>query len=97
LSETNADYGFVWAAVSLCLIHARRGNRVDFTGRRALWPTKISPWTDQHWQAPPLAAPVVCEIHTGTFASKGIFDAAIDKLDHLVDLGYFTCRVDAGG
>jgi maltooligosyltrehalose trehalohydrolase len=44
-------------------------------------------WTDQHWQARPLAAAVIYELHIGTFTPEGTFDAAITRLDHLVDLG----------
>jgi len=45
------------------------------------------PWTDQHWQAPPLSSAIVYELHTGTFTREGTFEAAIGKLDHLVELG----------
>ena len=44
-------------------------------------------WTDRHWQARPLASAVLYELHIGTFTSEGTFDAAIERLDHLVDLG----------
>jgi len=44
-------------------------------------------WTDAEWQAPPLETGVVYEIHVGTFTSEGTFDAAIQRLDHLVQLG----------
>jgi maltooligosyltrehalose trehalohydrolase len=44
-------------------------------------------WTDAHWQAKPLSAALVYELHVGTFTPEGTFDAAIGKLDHLVDLG----------
>ncbi len=44
-------------------------------------------WHDASWQAPPLAAAVVYELHTGTFTPEGTFDAAIGKLDYLRDLG----------
>ena len=44
-------------------------------------------WTDQRWQAPPLSAAIVYELHIGTFTPEGTFTAAIDKLDHLVELG----------
>ena len=44
-------------------------------------------WSDAGWRAPPLAAAVIAEIHVGTFTAEGSFDAVIDKLDHLVDLG----------
>lgn len=30
---------------------------------------------------------VIYELHTGTFTPEGTFDAVIDKLDHLVELG----------
>ncbi len=45
------------------------------------------PWTDSHWQAKPLAAAVLYELHIGTFTPEGTFAAAIDKLPHLIDLG----------
>jgi maltooligosyltrehalose trehalohydrolase len=44
-------------------------------------------WTDHRWQAPPLAAGVVYEMHVGTFTSEGTFDAAIAQFPHLVELG----------
>ncbi len=44
-------------------------------------------WTDQGWQAGPLAAAVIYELHVGTFTPEGTFDAVIEKLDHLVGLG----------
>jgi len=44
-------------------------------------------WGDTNWQAPPLSSAVIYELHIGTFTPRGTFDAAIEKLDHLVDLG----------
>lgn len=44
-------------------------------------------WTDERFQAPPLAGSVIYELHIGTFTLEGTFDAAIRKLDHLFDLG----------
>ena len=44
-------------------------------------------WTDQRWQAPPLASAVVYEAHVGTFSDEGTFDGAIARLDHLASLG----------
>jgi maltooligosyltrehalose trehalohydrolase len=44
-------------------------------------------WSDAGWQAPPLSSAIVYEMHVGTFTPAGAFEAAIDKLDHLVDLG----------
>jgi maltooligosyltrehalose trehalohydrolase len=44
-------------------------------------------WSDTGWQAPPLASSVVYELHVGTFTPAGTFEAAIERLDHLVTLG----------
>jgi maltooligosyltrehalose trehalohydrolase len=45
-------------------------------------------WTDQAWTGPvPLSAGVVYELHVGTFTPEGTFEAAIERLDHLADLG----------
>ena len=37
--------------------------------------------------SPPLSSAVIYELHIGTFTAQGTFDAAIQKLDHLVALG----------
>jgi maltooligosyltrehalose trehalohydrolase len=44
-------------------------------------------WSDAGWQAPPLAAGLVYELHVGTFTPAGTFDGVIERLDHLVRLG----------
>jgi maltooligosyltrehalose trehalohydrolase len=44
-------------------------------------------WTDQAWTGRPLAGSVIYELHIGTFTPEGTFDAALARLDHLVDLG----------
>ncbi len=44
-------------------------------------------WTDPGWRGVPLPGAVLYELHVGTFTSEGTFDAAIGRLDHLVDLG----------
>lgn len=44
-------------------------------------------WSDGDWRPPPLASAVIYELHVGTFTRAGTFDAAIDRLDHLRDLG----------
>jgi maltooligosyltrehalose trehalohydrolase len=45
------------------------------------------PWTDGRWQPGPLPSAVLYELHVGTFTPAGTFEAAIARLDHLVDLG----------
>jgi maltooligosyltrehalose trehalohydrolase len=44
-------------------------------------------WGDQAWPGAALAAGVVYELHIGTFTPGGTFDSALERLDHLVDLG----------
>jgi maltooligosyltrehalose trehalohydrolase len=44
-------------------------------------------WTDQRWQAGPLSAAIIYELHVGTFTPQGTFAGVIDKLDYLVELG----------
>jgi maltooligosyltrehalose trehalohydrolase len=44
-------------------------------------------WADHAWSGRPLAGSVVYELHIGTFTEGGTFDAAIERLGHLVSLG----------
>jgi maltooligosyltrehalose trehalohydrolase len=44
-------------------------------------------WADANWYAPALGSAIVYEMHVGTFTATGTFDAAIDRLSHLKDLG----------
>ena len=44
-------------------------------------------WQTDSWELPDLLGSVSYELHIGTFTPEGTFDAAIDRLDHLVELG----------
>jgi maltooligosyltrehalose trehalohydrolase len=44
-------------------------------------------WTDQRWKGVPLRDLVLLELHVGTFTGEGTFDAAIEQLPRLRDLG----------
>ena len=44
-------------------------------------------WDDATWQGPPLSSAILYELHIGTFTPEGTFDAAIEKLPYLFDLG----------
>ncbi|MFD9733573.1 malto-oligosyltrehalose trehalohydrolase [Umezawaea sp. NPDC059074] len=50
-------------------------------------------WTDGDWTGRALAGGVVYELHVGTFTPERTLDAAIGKLDHLVDLGITLVEV----
>ncbi|MEU4804504.1 malto-oligosyltrehalose trehalohydrolase [Actinosynnema sp. NPDC023587] len=44
-------------------------------------------WTDGSWTGRGLPGAVIYELHIGTFTPAGTFDSAVERLDHLVDLG----------
>jgi maltooligosyltrehalose trehalohydrolase len=48
---------------------------------------KRFPWTDGHWQPPPLSSAVIYELHVGAFSPEATFDGVLSRLDYLVDLG----------
>ncbi len=45
------------------------------------------PWKDSGWSGKPLAGSVLYELHVGTFTPAGTFDAVIEKLPNLIQLG----------
>jgi maltooligosyltrehalose trehalohydrolase len=44
-------------------------------------------FADRTWTGRPLPGAVIYELHIGTFTIEGTFDAAIERLDHLANLG----------
>jgi maltooligosyltrehalose trehalohydrolase len=44
-------------------------------------------WNDNAWTGRQLAGSVVYELHIGTFTPEGTFDAALEKLGHLREIG----------
>ena len=44
-------------------------------------------WSDQAWGGHRLGNTVIYECHIGTFTRDGTFESAIERLDHLADLG----------
>ncbi len=44
-------------------------------------------WVANEWRGMPLEGYVIYELHVGTFTSEGTFDAVIERLDALADLG----------
>ena len=56
-------------------------------GRSRTFDPAAHAWGDDAWHGRPLAGSVLYELHLGTFTPEGTLDAAIDRLDHLVELG----------
>ncbi len=54
-------------------------------------------WADTDWRGPRDGAGtlggVIYELHVGTFTDEGTFDSAVERLDHLVDLGIEVVEV----
>ncbi len=51
------------------------------------------PWADRGWRGFHLPGSVLYELHVGTFSPEGDFDGAIQRLDHLVELGVDAVEV----
>jgi maltooligosyltrehalose trehalohydrolase len=50
-------------------------------------------WSDSAWRGRPWSDAVLYELHVGTFTEEGTFLAAIEKLDHLVQLGVTAIEI----
>ncbi|GAA4916118.1 malto-oligosyltrehalose trehalohydrolase [Mucilaginibacter defluvii] len=50
-------------------------------------------WTDALWTNHKQDAYIIYELHIGTFTPEGTFDAAITKLDHLVEVGITAVEI----
>ncbi|KHO22352.1 malto-oligosyltrehalose trehalohydrolase [Mycolicibacterium setense] len=84
----NARYGFLLDDDETVLPDPRSARQPDGVhGRSQLWQPAPDAWTDAGWAGRSICGAVIYELHTGTFTPEGTFDAAIDKLDHLVELG----------
>ncbi|TXI40394.1 MAG: malto-oligosyltrehalose trehalohydrolase [Mycobacterium sp.] len=84
----DARYGFLLDDDPAVLPDPRSPRQPDGVHERSqLWDPADARWTDQQWRGRSIEGAVIYELHTGTFTAAGTFDAAIDKLDYLVDLG----------
>lgn len=91
-SAPDARYGFVIDDDPKVLPDPRSARQPDGVHERSqLWRPAPDAWTDDAWAGRAIEGAdrgqVIYELHTGTFTPEGTLDAAIGKLDHLVDLG----------
>ena len=49
--------------------------------------TSLFEWSDARWPGVDVLGAVLYELHVGTFTPTGTLDSAIERLDHLADLG----------
>ncbi|WNG89961.1 malto-oligosyltrehalose trehalohydrolase [Mycobacterium sp. ITM-2016-00317] len=84
----DARYGFVLDDDPKVLPDPRSPRQPDGVHERSqLWQPSPDAWSDTGWQGRSIEGSVIYELHIGTFTPGGTFDSAIEKLEHLVDLG----------
>ena len=84
----DARYGFVVGDGPKVLPDPRSPRQPEGVHERSqLWHPSPEAWTDDGWQGRSIEGAVIYELHVGTFTAEGTFDSAIEKLEHLRDLG----------
>ncbi|MBB2990558.1 maltooligosyltrehalose trehalohydrolase [Mycolicibacterium iranicum] len=87
-AASDARYGFVLDDDPAVLPDPRSPRQPDGVHERSqLWDPRSQAWTDGDWHGRSIEGGVIYELHIGTFTPEGTFDSAIEKLDHLVELG----------
>lgn len=85
---TGMRYGFVLDDDPTVLPDPRSPRQPDGVHEPSmLHDVDVEQWSDRAWTGRQLAGSVVYELHVGTFTEAGTFDAAVDRLDHLTELG----------
>lgn len=70
-----------------------RGQDCEIDGASMVVDASSFPWTDQDYQRPPFRNLVIYEVHIGTCTPEGTFLAAIERLDHLAELGITAIEI----
>ncbi|MBH0781849.1 malto-oligosyltrehalose trehalohydrolase [Nocardia bovistercoris] len=92
--ESGARYGYLLDDDPTVLPDPRSPRQPDGVhGRSAVHELDPAVWTDAAWTGRPLAGAIFYELHIGAFTPEGTFDSAIERLDHLVDLGVTVVEV----
>ena len=86
--DAGADYGFMIDDDDTVRPDPRsRRQPYGVHGWSQLYDPHGYEWRDSQWTGRDLPDAVIYELHIGTFTPEGTFAAAIERLDHLVDLG----------
>jgi maltooligosyltrehalose trehalohydrolase len=87
-ARAGARYGFLLDDDPTVLPDPRSARQPDGVHERSqLWDPAVATWTDAGWAGRTIEGSVIYELHVGTFTTAATFDAIIDKLDYLADLG----------
>ncbi|WP_394278891.1 malto-oligosyltrehalose trehalohydrolase [Microbacterium sp.] len=82
------EYGFVLGDTESVRPDPRSRRQPRGVHAASAWYDPASfPWTDAGWTGRQLAGGLIYELHLGTFTPEGTLDAAIERFDHLVELG----------
>jgi len=82
------DYGFLLDDDTTVLPDPRtRWQPHGVHGTSRVYDQSAFAWTDSTWTGRSLPGAVIYELHVGTFTPGGTFDSAVDRLDHLSELG----------
>ncbi len=82
------DYGFLIDEDTKCYPDPRSAWQPNGVhGLSRIYDQGAFAWDHAKFQPVPLASGIVYEVHIGTFTEEATLDAAIGKLDYLVDLG----------
>jgi maltooligosyltrehalose trehalohydrolase len=87
-ANTGADYGFLIDDDPTIYPDPRSAWQPDGVHKLSrIYDHDAFGWTDKTFQSVPLDSSIIYELHIGTFTPESTFDAAIDRLDYLVQLG----------
>jgi maltooligosyltrehalose trehalohydrolase len=87
-AKPDSDYGYLLGEDDTVLPDPRsRWQPAGVHGPSRLYDQHAYAWKDAAWTGRQLAGSVLYELHVGTFTPEGTLDAAIGRLDHLVELG----------
>jgi maltooligosyltrehalose trehalohydrolase len=81
------DYGFLLDDGEQVLPDPRSRWQPHGVHQPSRFYSDIFAWTDTDWPGHDLPDSIIYELHIGTFTPAGTFDAAIERLDYLVELG----------
>jgi maltooligosyltrehalose trehalohydrolase len=86
-------YRFVFDANTLVPDVASRYQPLGVFGPSQVVDPLTYEWQVRDWRRPGLKGRVIYELHVGAFTRRGTFRAAIERLDHLAELGVNTIEI----
>lgn len=92
-ARAGSRYRFVLPDGTRVADPASRFQPDDVEGPSEVCDPDAYPWTDAEWRGRPWREAVIYELHVGAFTPQGTFRSAIDRLDHLVELGVSAIEI----